>query len=388
MCLKCGDLVSHPLLEYVRYKSFNDVGILKYIPVLPYFETDHNLNNHELILKSSRLPSYKELLGLRGFINLGSTCFMSSVLQTIIHNPFLKHYYLSGCHSDCKKNNLDCLSCCVDNIYQDFFTNPKIIGYGLTTFIQAAWKVKKSLAGYSEQDAHEFWQFLIHQIHKNDTKKISKESTPGIDFLSNNSDCNCIIHKTFSGSLQSTLKCSVCGFDRKTQDPMLDVSLEIQDKINNEKVPLKNLHECFKKYTREEELDVLYDCSYCKKKTKVTKTLHLHKLPPVLSIQLKRFEHSNGISSKLDYHIDIPIILNIDNYVTNNTINKNKSIHYELFGIICHLGNVNTGHYLAYVKISNGFWFKFDDANITRVSETDVKKVNGYMLLYCINEFI
>lgn len=392
MCLKCGDLVSHPLLERIRYNSFKTAGLLNHLPILPYFETDHDIKNHQLIIESSRQPSFKELTGLRGFINLGSTCFMSAVLQTIIHNPFLKRYYLSGSHSDCKKDKSECLSCCVNEIYREFFTNPAVIGYGLTTFIEAAWKVKRSLAGYSEQDAHEFWQFLVHQIHKNDTKKLlQKESTPMIDsnpfIQSSNQNCNCIIHKTFSGSLESTLKCTVCGESRKIQDPMLDVSLEIQDKIDNDRISLNNLHSCFKKYTREEELDVLYECTNCKKKTKVTKTLRLNKLPPVLSIQLKRFEHNIGVSSKLDYHIDIPTILDVRNYVSSNVKVKNLP-NYELFGIVCHLGNVNTGHYLAYVKNINGSWFKFDDATITRVTEAEVKKVNGYMLVYCVNDFI
>jgi ubiquitin carboxyl-terminal hydrolase 22/27/51 len=321
---------------------------------------------------------------------------MSSVLQTLIHNPFLKRYYLSGSHLNCSKSHSECLSCCLNDIYQDFFTNPAIIGYGLTSFIEAAWKVKRSLAGYSEQDAHEFWQFLIHQIHKNDTTSSkyikNKENTPSFEnnknksqhFNSNYSNCDCIIHKIFSGTLLSTLTCTVCGKSRKIEDPMLDVSLEIQDKLENEKISLIDLQSCFDKYTRVEELDVLYDCSSCNKKTKVTKSLLLNKLPPVLSIQLKRFEHF-GVSSKIDYHINIPMVLDVKNYVSNLNY-ENQITNYELFGIVCHLGNVNTGHYLAYVKNISGIWFKFDDATITRVSEADVKKVNGYMLFYCIKE--
>lgn len=392
ICLKCGDLVSHPLLERIRYNSFKSAGLLNILPVLPYFETEHNQKNRELILQFSRIPSYKEITGLRGFINLGSTCFMSAVLQTLIHNPYLKRYYLSNAHSDCPRNHSECMSCCVSNIYQDFFTNPAILGYGLTSFIEAAWKVKRSLAGYSEQDAHEFWQFLVHQIHKNDTKNSkyiqSKESTPSLDnqsFKSSNTNCDCIIHKTFSGTLESTLTCTVCGHSRKIEDPMLDVSLEIQNKQGEKRTSLEDLHSCFRKYTRAEELDVLYECDFCQKKTKVTKRLRLNRLPPVLSIQLKRFEHI-GVSSKLDYHIDIPIVLDVKDYVSES--NDQNIPNYELFGIVCHLGNVNTGHYLAYVKNLSGAWFKFDDATITRTSEAEIKKVNGYMLVYCINEFI
>ena len=384
--------MSHPLIERIRYNSLKTSGLLKFTGGILQLNDEHSEKNYKLIQNSSRLPSYKESTGLRGFINLGSTCFMSSVLQTLIHNPFLKSYYLSDSHADCPKSESDCMSCCLSSIYQDFFTNPAISGFGLTTFIEAAWKVKRTLAGYSEQDAHEFWQFLIHQIHKNDTKSSryikNKESTPAFENGGsgrvNSQNCDCVIHKTFSGTLDSTLTCTVCGEERTIEDPMLDVSLEIQDHdpTTGHKYSLEDLHSCFKKYTRVEELDVLYECNSCNKRTKVTKRLHLKKLPPVLSIQLKRFEHF-GVSSKIDYHIDVPHILDMKNYVSAASY-PHQVTKYELFSIVCHLGNVNTGHYLAYVKNSNGIWFKFDDAVITRISEADVKKVNGYMLFYCI----
>lgn len=378
-CYKCDIPIYHQLLNY------NSLS-----------------NNLKLINENSRLPSFKEFNSLKGFINLGATCFMSSILQSIIHNPFIRNYYLNGYHNHINCNIENCLSCSLNLIFQDFFTNPSIIPFGITNLIENSWKIKKSLAGYTEQDAHEFWQFLIHQIHKNskndlinkniennannnnnNTNTSSSSSTsispsPSTTNLQHNhsNNCQCIIHKTFSGTLKSTLKCTVCGKFREIIDPMLDLSLEIQDLNNNN---LTNLNECLKKFTNIELLDELYYCNYCEKRTKVTKNLKLNKLPKILSIQLKRFKHF-GISSKLDHHIDIPLILNINDYLSNNE----TIINYELFSIICHIGNVNTGHYLAYVKNNNGLWFKFDDANVTRVSESFIKKVNGYMLFYCM----
>lgn len=384
-CFKCNDISSHPYLEGIRIKVIKSNGLSNNYPGLPIFECEHNQDKSLLLASMSKEPVFKATLGLRGFINMGSTCFMSAVLQCIIHNPFIKNYYFRGDHLNCDKGPVDCLSCCLSDIIKEFYTSTSIIGYGPVDFLIASWKVKKSLAGYSEQDAHEFWQFLIHQIHKNDKTSVkylkNKESTPLMEDdqsqQSSDQECDCITHKTFSGKLKSTLKCRDCGNIRETIDPMLDLSLEIQEN----KIPINDLHSCLKKFTKLEELDVLYNCVNCRRKTKVTKQLKLDKLPPILTIQLKRFEHFNGVSNKIESHVSIPLILNMDGYTTS--IGKN----YELFGIVVHIGSVNTGHYIAYIKKGN-FWFKFDDSTVTRVSQEDALGVKAYLLFYCINEFI
>ena len=40
--------------------------------------------------------------------------------------------------------------------------------------------------------------------------------------------CNCVIHSTFAGQLQSDVKCERCGNITSTVDPMLDISLELK----------------------------------------------------------------------------------------------------------------------------------------------------------------
>ena len=87
--------------------------------------------------------------------------------------------------------------------------------HGPISFLHAAWQASSDLAGYAQQDAHEFFISALNQIHTN-----SKGST--------NVSCNCIIHSTFAGQLQSDVKCGKCGQVRPTIDPMLDISLELR----------------------------------------------------------------------------------------------------------------------------------------------------------------
>lgn len=80
---------------------------------------------------------------------------------------------------------------------------------------------------------------------------------------------------------------------------------------------------------------------------------------------------------------------------------------YDLFGVVEHIGGVNSGHYIAYVRAPSGgyrvevddtssgdcdaarfvpkgpfVWFKYDDSKVTRVSEDVVSRRKAYLLLY------
>ena len=54
---------------------------------------------------------------------------------------------------------------------------------------------------------------------------------------------------------------------------------------------------------------------------------------------------------------------------------RDKNIVYNVYGISCHIGGVNSGHYIAYCKnIINNQWYKFDDKDIYCRDKESVKK--------------
>jgi Ubiquitin carboxyl-terminal hydrolase len=98
------------------------------------------------------------------------------------------------------------------------------------------WMSQKHLAGYSQQDAHEFFISVLNEIHNNFSRKKTKSILERYDLMSSTeletgtsaASCNCIIHQVFGGVLQSEVTCMKCGNVTTAMDPILDLSLDIQ----------------------------------------------------------------------------------------------------------------------------------------------------------------
>ncbi|CCG26054.1 Ubp8 protein [Candida orthopsilosis Co 90-125] len=375
-CFKCNEYINHPELEKLRLEV---MGI-----------ADVAIDNQEAINANYTSPNKLAAQGLKGFVNLGATCFMSSTLQTLVHNPIIKsqffnndlHYFnCKYLHDQDVNGNIGeqnaCITCSIDLIFKELFTSKSNEGFGITNLLTTAWYKQKSLAGFQEQDAHEFWQFVLNEFHQ-DHMRIQTQ----LDAIPKEETCTCITHSTFSFELQSCVKCKSCEAVTETVDPMIDLSLEINHLKKQQNV---DLYDCLDLFTSEEKLDAMISCKQCSTRSQATKTLKLKSIPPVLSIQLKRFNHNilNDTSSKVETPVKVPLYLNIAPYSVNQ--GSAKDIVYELFSVICHIGSVNTGHYVVFTKNASGQWLKFDDSVVSIVEQKEVVNSNAYLLYYIIH---
>ena len=55
---------------------------------------------------------------------------------------------------------------------------------------------------------------------------------------------------------------------------------------------------------------------------------------------------------------------------------------YELTGVLVHASSMNSGHYMAYVRASNGAWNLMDDSSVSQVGLNRVLRQKAYMLFY------
>ncbi|XP_055908152.1 ubiquitin carboxyl-terminal hydrolase nonstop [Eupeodes corollae] len=344
-----------------------------------------NATEINLLLNNPRRRMIKanQTIGLRGLMNLGSTCFMNCIVQALIHTPLLSDYFLSERHECNLKSSLKCLVCEVSRLFQEFYSGSRG-PLSLHRFLHLIWNHAKHLAGYEQQDAHEFFIATLEILHlhcinsKNDERNkvptySTSETCP--------TQCKCIIDQIFTGMLQSDVVCQACKNVSTTIDPFWDISLDLGE-VEGGTSP-KSLIDCLERYTRAEHLGstAKIKCSTCKSYQESTKQLSLRTLPSVASFHLKRFEHSSVIDKKISTFISFPAEFDMKPFMSEKN-NPYGDYRYSLYAVVNHLGTIDTGHYIVYVRHHKDTWVKCDDHTITTATLNQVLDSEGYLLFY------
>jgi ubiquitin carboxyl-terminal hydrolase 22/27/51 len=137
------------------------------------------------------------------------------------------------------------------------------------------------MAGYEQQDAHEYMHFMLNALHTTNGGTSSSQT-----------QCKCFIHEVFYGELQSSITCDHCKSSNVSIEPFLDLSLDIPsegkkkkgDETTNPEDRLR-LEQCLDRFIKGENLT--YGCRKCETQRTGDKQFTILKLPPVLCVHLK-----------------------------------------------------------------------------------------------------
>ncbi|XP_074040933.1 ubiquitin carboxyl-terminal hydrolase nonstop [Leptinotarsa decemlineata] len=381
-CSSCDDYIYDAEIDEIT--NYNKMHSIKFRKRL--FElTSWDAIEEEMLLLDHQTKKIcitpESTIGLRGLLNLGQTCFMNCIVQALMHTPLLRDYFLTERHK-CNGVPGTCLVCEVSKLFQEFYRGAKM-PLALHELLHLIWTHARHLAGYEQQDAHEFFIATLDILHKHCLDTMPKTSKM---MQTGNEKCPCIIDRIFTGGLQSDLVCQECNGVSTKIDPIWDFSLDLGPVTLGGRQP-SSLYECLERFTRAEHLGSKAKilCSNCQTYQESTKQFTMKTLPIVVSFHLKRFQHLNEIEKKISTIISFPEMLDMTPFMSKN---ENESPfpmdnRYSLFAVINHLGtSINVGHYTAYIRHQRDYWYKCDDHVITRANLKEVLDSEGYLLFY------
>ena len=324
---------------------------------------------------------------INGLTNLGNTCYINSVLQSICLNEDFCYFLLS----DKYKKKLP-------KHYQNiFFSN-------FIKTLRAMYEVKKIIAPISliksldseienfnihfQQDAMEILTLILDKV---DTI-LSREVNVKIKQLENTDELTLNSKKNWSNFLQknysevkkyyysqlcSVTKCS-CSYESIVFEPAMNLALSLPIQSDEQSI---HLNDCLQNMIAEEIMDGdnQYHCSKCNNKCDAIKKLFVKIIPSHLIIQLKRFTYTEDYQSrKLNNFVDYPFELDISSIVYDG---MKRDCRYRLYSVINHIGNFGDGHYFTFSRVGEK-WYCFNDENVEEVGEPSISNKYAYILFY------
>lgn len=67
--------------------------------------------------------------GQKGLLNLGASCYLSVVLQTLVHNPLVKNWFMSDKHPHQLCTRAICLCCEMDKLFSEVGTSSLVLSF-------------------------------------------------------------------------------------------------------------------------------------------------------------------------------------------------------------------------------------------------------------------
>ena len=333
---------------------------------------------------------------LNGFNNLGSTCYMNSALQNIIHCKIFidkiivikNSNLLNSKNNSITKSFLDLCYALID-IKARETSRYSSYTYSLNSISPSNFKsnfcLKHKAYMRGQHDSIEFLRTLLDDMSKeiNINQNISayKElTTEGKSKEEQNKEYhnfflsreNSIIVDIFYNQIINIFTCA-CGFESYSFQKLLDIPLLLPNK--EYKIDLLSL---INEYFKEEEIDWSTKCEECKKpELKHLKMIKFSILNEIVIFSLQRFDPF--LSTKNDIRVSFKETIDLKDFCDDDLFKENTK--YRLCGTINHIGNINYGHYYSFIRIGE-IWYEFNDSIVRKVYSMDYDNSSVCVLFY------
>ncbi|KAJ1915568.1 ubiquitin-specific protease ubp15 [Tieghemiomyces parasiticus] len=283
--------------------------------------------------------------GYVGMVNQGATCYMNSLLQSLYFTNELRRAVYRIPTPDAKDTRNVTLA--LQRVFYKLqYSDTAVDTTELTRSF--GWD---SLESFMQHDVQEFNRVLQDNL-EGKMKGTPVEGT---------------ISRLFVGRMKSYIKCVDVDFESSRTEAYYDIQLNVKG--------CRTLYDSFKDYIAEELLEG--DNKYMAEGfglQDAKKGVIFEAFPPVLHLQLKRFEYDmiHDTMVKINDRHEFPDEIDLVDFLAPGP-DRPDSCVYALHGVLVHSGDVSGGHYFALLRPEpNGRWFRFDDDRVVPVRDKDV----------------
>ena len=177
--------------------------------------------------------------------------------------------------------------------------------------------------------------------------------------------------RMFAWKMKTYISCINVDFESSRVEDFWDLQLNVRGN--------SSLDESFRDYIQVETLDgenKYFAEGHGLQDAK--KGMIFTSFPEVLNLQLKRFEYdiNRDAMMKINDRHEFPEVWDASPYLSEDA-DRSEPYIYHLHGVLVHSGELNAGHYYAFLKPSkNGKFFRFDDERVTRATNREALEEN------------
>ena len=338
--------------------------------------------------------------GKVGLVNLGNTCFLNTVIQSLRYCTEFAKYFTTGAYETHIKNDRNTASIVEEtaDVFKGMWNGDVRARASMAPrgFVASAARISSQMPTYEDlfkggqSDAAEAVQFVLDAIHEGVARKVKMEVvgnpktqndahqikalTSWAEFYAKG--YSPVVEQFFGQQMTATI-CRNCKNKNTRFEPWMMIKAPI-DKTKNP----QTLADCIDRAYDKELLDD-YQCDNCKTRGQADLEHTISKLPPVIILSLKRFDNSNN---KLRNKIDIDLnSVDFAKWISFPSVSKHIRTNYSVFAAIEQFGGTRGGHYISYAKhcdnnATDATWVRYDDTSNSEVPAEQVINQDTYVL--------
>ncbi|XP_068607993.1 ubiquitin carboxyl-terminal hydrolase 40 [Brachionichthys hirsutus] len=270
-----------------------------------------------------------------GIKNQGGTCYLNSLLQTLLFTPEFREKLFSlgpeelGSLSDKEKPG----------------AKVRVIPLELQRLFASLLLVDQQSASTADLTDSFGWN-STEGTNQHDVQELNRILFSALEHSLVATSGSAFIQQLYHGTIVNSIVCKECGNVSQRQEDFLDLTLCV--------CGVSSLEETLWHMFVEEELfegNNLYRCGQCDRLVTAAKSAKLRKLPPFITMSLLRFSFDfvKCERYKETGRYNFPFAINLQPFC-EQTDGEDPDYSYDLFSVIIHKGGCYGGHYHVYIR--------------------------------------